>query len=149
LSIVTAVVAAAVGLGGLWIRHRELADGESRRILRDIKILRSLPESSAVFSKLIGAIDDSVLLMLTNRTTKGRNWANVGIGISLLAFTVGGGLLVARGGWWWVLAPLVLFALVFGLYGTIEGSIKAERDARGNITSSNGPKQEAGPKGPS
>jgi len=143
LSLIGAVVAAAVGLGGLWIRHREIADGESRRILRDLEILRSLAEPSATRAMLQAAIDDSINVMLKNRSSKKRNGMNIGIGIFFLASTLGLVVLVSRGGWWWLVSPLVLVTAVFGAYGTIEGSIKAERNARGNIVTAKGRERKA------
>ena len=143
LSLIGAVVAAAVGLGGLWIRHREIADGESRRILRDMEILRSLTEPSAARAVLQAAIDDCIVTMLKNRSSKRRNGMNIGIGLFFLAATLGLVLLASRGGWWWLVSPLILFTAIFGAYGTIEGSINAERDARGNIVTAKGRERKA------
>lgn len=133
LSVVGAVVAAVVGLGSLWARHREIADGESRRILRDIEILDALPDGNAGKVPLEAAIGDAVMSMLANRTVRKRNGTNIGIGVFFLVITAVLVVLIVRGGWWWALLPLVVFTLALGAYGTIEGLMKAERDARGNI----------------
>lgn len=138
LSVVGAVVAAVVGLGGLWLRHREIADGESRRILRDIEILKLLPEGSGARLPLEASIDESILTMLTNRSLKRRNGMNIGIGLFFLGATGGLALLASRGGWWWLVSPMMVVTFALGAYGTIEGSRKAERDARGNVVRSTG-----------
>jgi len=85
LSIFGAVAAASVGIGGLWIWHRELADGESRRILRDIEILNALLADSATRTLIADAIESSIRQTLLNRHTKRRNPANIGIGLFFLA----------------------------------------------------------------
>lgn len=132
------MVAAAVAVGGLWLRHREVADGESRRILRDIKMLKSLPEGSAAKLALDASIGESIVTMLTNRSLKKRNGMNIGIGLFFIAATGGLALLGSRGGWWWLVSPIMVLTFALGLYGTIEGSKKAERDARGNVVSPTG-----------
>jgi len=50
---------------------------------------------------------------------------------------------LSRGGWWWVTASLLPFTLTVGLFGTIDGSWRTERDARGNTVSSRRKKQAA------
>jgi len=63
---------------------------------------------------------------------------NIGIGLFFIAATGGLALLGSRGGWWWLVSPIMVLTFALGLYGTIEGSKKAERDARGNVVSPTG-----------
>ncbi len=135
LSIAGVVITALIGIGGLWLRQREIADGESRRILRDLEIVDALPETSAARSNLLALVDAAVMAMILNRATKRRNGGTIAIGVFFMLLSA---LLLAgisQGGWWWFAVVPLVFTATFALYGTIEGSIKGERDARGNLVS--------------
>ena len=119
------VVAAAFQGPKLWRNRRT-------DILRDLEIYDSLPDESGAKAKLLAHIDAEVLT-LSGNGVKTRNPASAGLGV---AFIVVAGLLAylvlaSEQPWFWVIAPVVLFFALLGVFGTFEGLTKKHRDASG------------------
>lgn len=131
------VLAGLTTFGGLLsaiVKYREISTGLQRRIEAFQRILGALEDQSASRDALAAEVDRLIGELIEHNRDKRRNWANVGLGIFLLAPAAGAVWVgTVLGGLWWLLTlPLGFFGLV-GVFALVDGLRKGKRNDRGQL----------------
>ena len=132
IAIISGIVAVLVA----FISKTELLSRKHHALLKDINLYDSLTEKSTKKEDLLKLIDNKIGDYIKSSRDHKRNGIEVILGMIFLA--TGCYLtwfFLVQGAWWLLgLGAAVLF-VIFGVYGTIRGLLKVERDEKGNPVS--------------
>ena len=132
IAIISGIVAVLVAL----ISKTELFSRKHHGLLKDISLYDSLPEESTKKEALLKLIDKNIGDYIKASRDHKRNALEVVLGVIFLATGIYLTWFFFRQGSWWLLGLGVSVIFVaLGVYGTIRGLLKVERDEKGNPVS--------------
>lgn len=134
--IVIAIISGLVIIISSLINKTDIFSRKHHDTLKDIDLYNALPNNSAGKSELITHIDRKVSEYIKKSTEHRRSPIEIVSGLIFLS----PGLYLSwffytSGGWWLIGLPLSILISLIGIYGTISGFQKTERDSKGNRVS--------------
>lgn len=139
LAPVAGIATATAAMLGRLLPGRSVGGRRRELVLRDLDLYERLPEDSPARQVLLRHIEQSVVQLTVDETTKRRDPS----GMTLAALFLLGGALLMYVGWsarswdwvWWITGG---FCVLIGAVGMAQDGTKAERDERGRRVPSAG-----------